>query len=199
MRTGWARASTVAETWGFHEEIDLHRAFDSGITQLGLRRSSGIAYDSTTTSWYANHFLAGGFADFQVDWRGEHAAICGDCPSFRWDYAGHEHFGGMEFLGSRGGSGERKRTRQRYGCGNGNDQCAKRKLSCIRESGCNWGSGRLAVDHDIASRFIHAGSYQPAIYGDGCVQRRKQRRCNQPGGMEFDVNLGGQHQREWAG
>ena len=199
MRRDGLGTSTVAETWGFHEEIDLHRAFDSGVTQLGLRRSSGIPYDSTAGSWYANHFLAGRFADFQVDWHGGHAAICGDCSSFRWDYAGHEHFGGVEFLGSRGGSGERKRTRQRCGCGNGNDQRANRKLSCIRESGCNWGSGRLAVDHDIAGRFFHAGPYQPAVHGDGCVQRRKHRRCDQPGGVEFYIDLSSQHQREWAG
>lgn len=81
-----------------NEESYVHRSLNPGVAQLGLRRRSlgkQVAItvlakhteytnytEHTINAIYTDGFLAGGFAGIYVDWRGKHAAVCGDRPSF---------------------------------------------------------------------------------------------------------------------
>jgi hypothetical protein len=162
----------------------LHRDFIPGVAQLGLwRRSFGNPLAITVHAVHAKHtdytndaigLLAGNFAGIHGDWHGEHAAICGDGSSFRRHHEGYEQFGGVEFDGCKHCVNQRWRSGQ-WCCGrHGNDRRAIGNGSRIGNAGCDCGSRESEVDHDIAGGIFHAGQYQPAVLGDGRLQRRQQ-------------------------
>lgn len=172
----------IADLGEGHEESYVYCSLIAGGTELGLRRGF-FGEQLAIIVWIGRiggigrksvGHLGGGYAGVNIDWHGEHAAICGDGPSFRQHYERRKQCRHVEFVGCQRGVDQRGRVGQRR-CGwHGNNWGGFGNDSRIGDVIGNSGGGQSAVDYDFAGGFVDSGQHQPAIYGDRRVQRRQQ-------------------------